>query len=286
MKKLSQIIIAGTLALSMVGCSNQDTSTSQDILSQIKEEGKITMATSPDFAPSEFYISGEDGSKKIVGSDIALGQAIADEIGVELEIKATDFNGVLANIQTASVDMGISGFAQTEERKQVMQFSDGYSREDDEGYQGILTTKETAAKYATLDDFKAANLSLAAQSGSIQYEMALKLTDNEKNIKQYGTTDAAALALNAGDVDAMIVSTSSAEPMLDTFPNFVILPQDGFDLDPEKMYSTNVIGFPLGEEYQSLIDLCNDVIKEAKESGKIDEWIKTAKEQSKDQIEA
>lgn len=286
MKKLSQIIIAGTLALSMVGCSNQDTSTSQDILSQIKEEGKITMATSPDFAPSEFYIAGEDGSKKIVGSDIALGQAIADEIGVELEIKATDFNGVLANIQTASVDMGISGFAQTEERKQVMQFSDGYSREDDEGYQGILTTKETAAKYATLDDFKAANLSLAAQSGSIQYEMALKLTDNEKNIKQYGTTDAAALALNAGDVDAMIVSTSSAEPMLDTFPNFVILPQDGFDLDPEKMYSTNVIGFPLGEEYQSLIDLCNDVIKEAKESGKIDEWIKTAKEQSKDQIEA
>ena len=140
MKKLVSVVLATTMMIGVAGCSST-TSGSADKLEQIKEAGKIVLGTSPDFPPNEFYILDENGEKQIVGSDISLAQAIADEIGVELEIKATDFNGVLANVQSGSVDMAISGFAQTEERKQVMQFSEGYQREDSEDYQGILTTK-------------------------------------------------------------------------------------------------------------------------------------------------
>lgn len=283
MKKLVSVVLATTMMMGVVGCSSS-TSDSADKLEQIKEAGKIVLGTSPDFPPSEFYILDENGEKQIVGSDISLAQAIADEIGVELEIKATDFNGVLANVQSGAVDMAISGFAQTEERKKVMQFSDGYQRDDSEDYQGILTTKEIAEKYKTLDEFKDANLTIAAQAGSIQYEMALKLTD-ESNIKQYGTIDAAALALDAGDIDAVIISSNSGEPMLDTFTDMTILPKDGFDLDPDAMYSTNVIGFPLGDEYQSLIDLCNEVIAEARENGDLENWVTEAKELSAQAIE-
>ena len=283
MKKLVSVVLATTMMIGVAGCSSS-TSDSADKLEQIKEAGKIVLGTSPDFPPSEFYILDENGEKQIVGSDISLAQAIADEIGVELEIKATDFNGVLANVQSGSVDMAISGFAQTEERKKVMQFSEGYQREDSEDYQGILTTKEIAEKYKTLDEFKDANLTIAAQAGSIQYEMALKLTD-ESNIKQYGTIDAAALALDAGDIDAVIISSNSGEPMLDTFTDMTILPKDGFDLDPDAMYSTNVIGFPLGDEYQSLIDLCNEVIAEARENGDLENWVTEAKELSAQAIE-
>ena len=68
----------------------------------------------------------------------------------------------------------LTGLQLDEERKQVMQFSEGYQREDSEDYQGILTTKENAEKYKTLEEFKAANLTIAAQSGSIQYELAMK----------------------------------------------------------------------------------------------------------------
>lgn len=283
MKKLVSVVLATTMMMGVVGCSSS-TSDSADKLEQIKEAGKIVLGTSPDFPPSEFYILDENGEKQIVGSDISLAQAIADEIGVELEIKATDFNGVLANVQSGAVDMAISGFAQTEERKKVMQFSGGYQRDDSEDYQGILTTKEIAEKYKTLDEFKDANLTIAAQAGSIQYEMALKLTD-ESNIKQYGTIDAAALALDAGDIDAVIISSNSGEPMLDTFTDMTILPKDGFDLDPDAMYSTNVIGFPLGDEYQSLIDLCNEVIAEARENGDLENWVTEAKELSAQAIE-
>lgn len=284
MKKLLSLLLVSVMVLTLVGCSNNGSESNKDVLQQIKDKGKLTIGTSPDFAPSEFYVLDENGEKKIVGSDIALAQAIADAIGVELEIKATDFNGVLANIQSGQVDMGISGFAQTEERKQVMQFSVGYQREEDDGYQGILTTKENAKKYKTLDDFKSANLKIAAQSASIQYEMAQKLT-TEKNIKQYGTTDAAALALNSGDVDAMVAASSSAQPMTKTFTNLVMLPKEGFDLDPTKMYSTNVIGFPLGEEYASFIELCNKVIEDARANGYLNKWVEEAKELSAQAVE-
>ena len=146
MKKILSIALAAAMMAGMTGCSSGQAEA--DKLEQIKEAGKIVLGTSPDFPPNEFYILDENGEKQIVGSDIALGQAIADEIGVELEIKPTDFNGVLANVQSGTVDMAISGFAQTEERKQVMQFSDGYQRDDSDDYQGILTTKENAEKLA------------------------------------------------------------------------------------------------------------------------------------------
>lgn len=164
--------------------------------------------------------------------------------------------------------MGVSGFTYTEKRTEVMQFSTGYLQETAVGFQGIMMHQDVASEYNSLDAIKEANLTFGAQGGSIQYELAGDLTD-KSNIKQYNTLDNGLAALNEGDIDAMVVSTSSAEPMLLTFNNLVILPQDGFDLDPDRIYSTNVIAFPLGEEYQSLIELTNKVIEENIENGNI-----------------
>lgn len=281
MKKFLKAGLILALMVSLVGCGSSE---KKDKVEQIKEAGKLVLATSPDFPPSEFYYLDDNGNKQIAGSDISLAQAIADKLGVKLEIKATDFNGVLANVQTGQVDLAISGFAATEERKKVMQFSDGYQRETSSGFQGLLVKKSTADKYKTLDELKAANLKVGAQSGSIQYEMAQKITD-EKNIKQLGTTDAIVMALNAGDIDAMVVSTSQCEGFLATFTDLVVLPQEEFDLDPDGMYSTNVIGIPLGEENESLVKVANEVISEARANGDLQKWADEAQELSKKAIE-
>lgn len=281
MKKFLKAGLVLALMVALVGCGSGE---KKDKVEQIKEAGKLVLATSPDFPPSEFYYLDDNGNKQIAGSDIALGQAIADKLGVKLEIKATDFNGVLANAQTGQVDLAISGFAATEERKKVMQFSEGYQRETSDGFQGLLVKKSTADKYKTLDELKAAKLKVGAQSASIQYEMAQKITD-EKNIKQLGTTDAIVMALNAGDIDAMVVSTSQCEGFLSTFTDLVVLPQEEFDLDPDGMYSTNVIGFPLGEEYESLVKVANEVISEARANGDLQKWADEAQELSKKAIE-
>ncbi len=291
MKKLNKKFLFGVVAvfagLVLVACGGSDdvgSDDSTDKLEQIKEAGVLNIGTSPDYPPMEFYVLNEEGEREIVGSDIELAKAIAEEIGVELNITATDFNGVIANIQTGSVDMGISGFTFTETRAEVMQFSDGYSQESSLGYQGILMNKEIAEQYSSLDEIKEAGLTFGAQGGSIQFELATSLTD-ASNVKQYGTLDIGFSALNEGDIDAMVVSTSSAEPMLTTFPNLVILPQDNFDLDPEQKYAQVMIGFPNGEEYASLIEVSNQVIAEVTENGDYAKWQDEAKELSLEAVE-
>lgn len=270
-KKLLVALLTVIVAFVLVACGGSESADGQDALARIKEEGVLNIGTSPDYPPMEFYVLDDNGDRQIVGSDIDLAQAIADEIGVTLEITATDFNGVLANVQTGSIDFGISGFTWTQERDQVMQSSIGYLQESELGFQGIMMQEAFAEQFSSLEEIKEAGLVLGAQGGSIQYELAQDLTD-DANIKQYSTLDVGLAALNEGDIDAMIVSTSSAEPMLVTFPNLTILPQESFDLDPERMYSTNVIAFPLGEEYESLIEVVNEVIQENIDNGNIEKW--------------
>ena len=255
-----------------------------DKLAQIKKAGKIVMGTSPDYPPNEFYILDASGNKQIVGSDVMLGQAIADKIGVKLEIKATDFQGVLSNVQAGQIDMAIAGLTYTEGRKQSMQFSTGFVNESVEGFHGLMMTKETAAKYKTLDEIKSAKLTIGAQTGSIQAEMAYTVTD-AMNVKLMGVLDALALALNAGDLDAVVVSTDNAINMLATFPDFTILPEETYNLDPEGKYNQNIIGFPLGEEYQSLIAVANEVIEAAKADGTMEKWRQEALELAKKALE-
>jgi len=292
MKKIVKSIVLMVGAVWVLGAcgsgettksSDNQSSNQTDQLSQIKENGKIVVTTSPDFPPAEFYIL-KDGKKEIVGNDIALAQAIADEIGVKLELKPTDFSSVLANIQTGSVDFGISSFVGTNERKKVMDFSDGYFQEASDGYQGIMISKKLAKKYKTLDELKKAKLTIGAHSGSIQYELAKTLTDENK-IKHFGTTDAEILALNSGDVDALTVATSSVTPMLDSFKELTILPKDEFDLDKDGKYSYNVIGFPKEHDNKALIEVVNKVIKENKENGNIQKWREEYTKLSADAIE-
>lgn len=284
MKKLTLALFSCLAAVTLAACGSGDSKKGADAgetdkLAQIKEKGKLVIGTSPDFPPLEFYILNDKGEKEIVGSDITLAKAVAEKMGVELEIKATDFNGVLANIQTNSVDFGISGFVATEQREDIMDFSEGYQQEASEGFQGLLVSKEIADKYKSMDELKDANLTIGAQGGSIQFETASLLTD-AKNIKQFGTMDAAILALNSGDLQAVTVSTSSVEPLLTTFPDLVILPKETFNLDPENKYGTNVIGFPKGDDTTSFITLVNEVIQENKENGNLEKWRKESEEQA------
>lgn len=130
---------------------------------------------------------------------------------------------------------------------------------------------------------KKAKLKVGSQSGSIQYELATAIT-SAANIKQYGTMDAAVLALNSGDIDAVTVSTTSVEPLLTSFPNLTLLSKEEFNLDPKNKYATNVIGIPKDDANKSLIKLINKVIKENKDNGNLKKWKDEATEQAKKAI--
>src|SRR5690625_247415 len=115
---LSLITIFAGFVLVACGGSNDGESGGQDKLEEIKASGELIVGTSPDFPPMGFYILDENNERQIVGTDITLAEAIADEIGVDLNIRATDFNGVIANVQSESINMGLSGFTFTEKRSE------------------------------------------------------------------------------------------------------------------------------------------------------------------------
>ena len=116
MKKILALALAAVMALSMVACGGGEEKSTIDT---ILDQGYITMATSPDFAPSEFKdpVTGE-----IMGTDIEYGkyvaQYISDKYGkpVELKIKEMDFTSCQAAVSTNSVNFSLSGYAETAER--------------------------------------------------------------------------------------------------------------------------------------------------------------------------
>jgi len=284
MKKLLKVVCVVSLAIALFGCSNNDAKgETKDVLQQIKDSGKLIIGTSPDFAPYEFYAM-KDGEKKIVGYEMSLAQAIADEIGVELVITATDFDTVKLNVQSEEVHMGIAGFSRTPTREATFNFSESYLNVESDGWQGIIVRTEDVDKYKSINEIKNAKLKIGAQAGSIQYELAALLTDTTK-IVPLGTTTDCALQLSVGEIDAFICTSASAELLFATYDHLTILPEATFDLDPEDIYGTNGIIFPKEAGYESLIEVVNKVIKEAEESGQMTTWYEEAVKLQKYEVE-
>ena len=136
-------------------------------LAQIIESGKIVLGTSPDFAPWEFQ-DVSSGTTEYVGSDIELAKYIAQRLGVELEIKPMEFGAILQALASDTIDMGISGFAYTEERAEAAGLSDPYNQNSAAG-QGILVLKDQTADYNTAETF--AGKKIAAQNASLQMQL-------------------------------------------------------------------------------------------------------------------
>lgn len=273
MKKIMKVGLATMMVLGLVGCGGK--TAEKDVLAKIKEKGYIVVGTSPDYAPNEFYAE-KNGTREIVGSDISLAKAIAKELGVEMKLETSDFNTVITNVQSGVADLGVAGFAWTEEREKTIKFSESYSQDSDEGWQGLVVRKEMVSKFKNLEDVKKANLKIAAQVGSIQYEMATHLTD-KSNIVSLGETNACAAELSVGGIDAFVCSSTQAKAMEKVYNNIQLLPQKEFNLDPENKYDQVCTIMVKDDRSNSLKEVVDKVIEESKENGNLSKWSRDAK---------
>ena len=119
------------------------------------------MGTSADYPPYEWHLI-KDGKDEIIGFDIDIAQAIADELGVELEVKDMAFDGLIPALSTGKIDMIIAGMNATEERKQSVDFTDVYYTQTDI----VVIRKEDADKFTSEDSLKTAKL--ATQKATVQ----------------------------------------------------------------------------------------------------------------------
>ena len=149
--------------------SAEETKAAADI--ETVTPGKLTVATSPDFAPYEFYAIGEDGTPKLAGFDMDLAQYIADYLGLELEVVTVDFDGVLSELQTKSVDLGMAGLSPDEKRMGIMDFSDLYYM----GGQSLVTVKDNAEKFNTFEAVNKPDVSVGAQVGPSRWIWQMRI---------------------------------------------------------------------------------------------------------------
>ena len=86
------------------------------------QKGKLVMVTNAEFPPYEFH-----DQNAIVGIDVEIAGAIAEQLGLELEIEDIAFDSIIPEIVSGKADIGAAGMTVTEDRKQNVDFSDTYA---------------------------------------------------------------------------------------------------------------------------------------------------------------
>ena len=208
------------------------------------EAGKLTMATNAAFPPYEMTTD----AGECEGIDIETAQAIADKLGLELQIDDMDFDAALLSVQQGKADIVMAGVTVTDERKAVMDFSDNYAT----GIQSIIVPE--GSDIASPDDL--AGKKIGTQRGTTGY---IYCSDDfgDENVVAYDDGLTAVQALNNGQVDAVVIDNAPAKEFVAANPGLVIL-------DTSYAEEDYAIGVAKGS---SLKDAVNAALEELKADG-------------------
>lgn len=242
------------------GTANSAATDGSSALQEIKDSGKLVIGTCADYPPYEWHLI-KDGKDEIIGFDIDIAQAIADELGVELEIKDMDFDGLIPALSTGKIDMIIAGMNPTEERKQSVDFTDIYYTQKD----ALVIKSEDAENIQSENDLKKA--SLATQKATIQ-ETYLLENFPDAALQSVPKWNTAILSLVTGKVDAVL--------MVETVAKQYVEQNEGLEIAGFDVASTpNESAIAVAKDNKDFLDAVNDILDEMKESGQIEELMRT-----------
>ena len=281
MKASKYIVLAAVAvmvaALALVGCSSGGSSSAASSASgssasassasasstasadkpKLLTEGKLIVATSPDYPPFENLENGE-----YVGLDIEIAKAVAKELGYEIEFKNLQFDAIIPAIAAGGqADIGISGFSVDPERAKEIDFSDSYYIDDQAiaVMKGGSITKDNADESLNKED-----VTIAVQSGTTG-ESYVKENYPKAKVQPYGNSTDAFAALQSGQANAVCTNLAVVQKML----------KDAYqDAEIVKSIAT-------GEEYAIVVSkdnaalktAINDALKKMKSDGTIDKLI-------------
>lgn len=229
-------------------------------LAEIQEKGKIVLGTSADYPPYEFHKT-IDGKDTIVGFDIEIAKAVAESLGVELEIVDMKFEGLLPALTGNKIDFIVAGMNPTEERKKSVDFSVEYY----EAHQTILVMADQAPNLSTEESFK--GKIIGVQKGTLQEQIATeKFTDSE--IKGIGKIPDLIMELKTGKIDGIILADTVAKSYVATNAD---LATNGMDLGSE-----GGVAIAMAKGSPELIEAVNAKLEALMAEGKVEQWITDA----------
>ena len=281
MKKLLSLLLALVMLLSFAACANDDTppadgddqqqeeqngseSTTMNKLADIKAAGELVVGTSADYPPYEFHTE-IDGKDTIVGFDIAIAQAFADELGVELKLVDMAFESLLISLQNGDFDLVMAGLTPDEERAKTVDFTDVFFHNK----QIVIIRAEDADKYVTTEDM--AGTTLGVQAGTVQETIAADLTDENKVVKLKKFPELI-MELKTGKVDGVCTNTMVASAYVSAHPD--LLCQDiGIVWD-----NTGFSGAIQKGDNGEFMAFLNETIAKLQEDGSIDRFVAEAQQ--------
>ena len=264
MKKMVALALAGALLLSM------PSAVFADALSDIQERGTFIVGANVEFPPYEFYWTNpETGEEEIAGFDMDLARGLAEEMGVEVDIRDQAFSGLITALSIGEMDACISGLAIKPERLEVVDFSDPYYA----GVQILLVRAEDAENLKTVEDMKGKKV--GAQLGSLQQGILEgQFADCEPLLLDKPSV--LALELYQGNIDGWLITDTVAQQYMIVYPDAFAISEVPVDYD-----NTQGIGVAVTKgDNESLLALMNDYIARVKEDGTWDAWLEDAMQKS------
>ena len=240
---------ASSAAASSVAASSEAASTSA-------AAGKLTMATNATFPPYEMTTD----AGTIEGIDVDTAQAIAEKLGLELQIDDMDFDAALLSVQQGKADIAMAGITVTDERMAVMSFSDSYAT----GIQSVIVPE--GSDIASVDDL--AGKKIGTQRGTTGY---LYCSDDfgEDAVVAYDNGLTAVQALNNGQVDAVVIDNEPAKAYVESNPGLKIL---------DTSYAEEDYAIGMNKSNTALLEAVNAALEELKADGTlqaiVDKYIK------------
>ena len=177
---LKNLALAGWIGLGLALGSTAQAETAQ-------------VATDPSFVPFEMM---DEETGEMTGFDMDMIRELADRAGFEVNINTMDFNGIIPAVQTGNVDIAIAGITITDERAEIVDFSDPYY---DSGLQILVAADNDEVK--TIDDLE--GMAIGTKIGSTSFDYLTEKFGDNATITPYPGSGDMYLALMGGSVDAV-----------------------------------------------------------------------------------
>ena len=246
-KKILALLITGLMVASLAACGGSKSADtkpgSENADGSVKtiQSGKLVVATNAEFPPYEYH----EGDK-IVGIDMEIADAIAKKMGLELEIEDIAFDSVILEVT--------SGKADTEERKQSVDFSDTYTTSKQ-----LIIVKEDS-KVTSGADLE--GKTVGVQTGTTGDLLASDIKD--ATVERYAKGMDAVQALSQGKIDAVVIDSEVAKKFVEETSGLKIL---------DEAYAEEQYAIAIKKGNKELLDGVNKALSELKADGTIDSII-------------
>lgn len=256
LKNLVWLLVIMLLAMVSVSMAQDEEATEEPI--ELPDLGGrvITVAVENVYPPFNFLNDDDEG----MGWDYDVMAEICERLNCVAELVETSWDAMIVSVSLGELDMAANGITITEERKELVAFSDGYIT-----LTQVFLVRADDDRFTTVEEFIAdETLLIGVNPATTNYETAVALLGDEDSPRLLALDqDVAVQALLAGDLDAVIVDGFVGERYTTLYP-------DDLKLLDEELTAPEELGFifPLDSD---LVEPINLALASMRQDGTLDE---------------